>query len=89
MLYCLNPTCSNPFNLDNNKFCIKCGQTLTVLFRNRFRVIRLLGEGGFSRTYEARDVDNGEHHITVPAHDPIKIAALNAILRDVAARFDS
>lgn len=28
---------------------------------------------------------NGEHHITVPAHDPIKIGTLNSILRDVAA----
>ncbi|MBD2508033.1 type II toxin-antitoxin system HicA family toxin [Nostoc muscorum FACHB-395] len=28
---------------------------------------------------------NGEHHITVTAHDPIKIGILNAILRDVAA----
>ncbi len=28
---------------------------------------------------------NGEHHVTVPAHDPIKIGTLNAILRDVAA----
>jgi predicted RNA binding protein YcfA (HicA-like mRNA interferase family) len=27
---------------------------------------------------------NGEHHVTVPAHDPIKIGTLNAILRDVA-----
>jgi predicted RNA binding protein YcfA (HicA-like mRNA interferase family) len=27
---------------------------------------------------------NGEHHITVPAHDPIKIGTLNAILRGVA-----
>lgn len=24
-----------------------------------------------------------EHHITVPAHDPLKIGTLNAILRDV------
>ncbi|WP_392481303.1 GUN4 domain-containing protein [Nostoc sp. C110] len=57
MLYCSNSSCSNPFNPDDNKFCIKCGQTLTPLFRNRFRVIRLLGEGGFSKTYEARDAD--------------------------------
>jgi predicted RNA binding protein YcfA (HicA-like mRNA interferase family) len=28
---------------------------------------------------------NGEHHITVTAHDPIKIGTLNAILKDVAA----
>lgn len=26
----------------------------------------------------------GEHHITIPAHDPLKIGTLNAILRDVA-----
>ncbi len=57
MLYCANPNCSNPFNSEDNKFCINCGQTLTPLFRNRFRVIRLLGEGGFGRTYEARDID--------------------------------
>lgn len=31
---------------------------------------------------------NGEHHITIPAHDPIKIGTLNAILRDVADHAD-
>jgi len=25
----------------------------------------------------------GDHHVTVPAHDPIKVGTLNAILRDV------
>ncbi|MFH7030781.1 MAG: 4-Cys prefix domain-containing protein [Heteroscytonema crispum UTEX LB 1556] len=39
MLYCSNPNCSNPFNSDGNNFCIQCGQKLTSLFRNRFRVI--------------------------------------------------
>jgi predicted RNA binding protein YcfA (HicA-like mRNA interferase family) len=27
---------------------------------------------------------NGEHHITIPAHDPIKIGTLNAILREIS-----
>ncbi|BAY13689.1 serine/threonine protein kinase [Calothrix sp. NIES-2098] len=57
MLCCSNSNCSNTFNPDGNKFCIQCGQTLTPLFRNRFHVIRLLGEGGFAKTYEARDTD--------------------------------
>ena len=31
---------------------------------------------------------NGEHHVTVPAHDSIKVGTLNAILRDVAEHAD-
>ncbi len=27
----------------------------------------------------------GEHHVTIPAHDPLKVGTLNAILRDIAA----
>ena len=58
MLYCSNPTCSNPFCPDGNKFCLSCGSpTLVSLFRNRYRVIQPLGEGGFGKTYEATDAD--------------------------------
>ena len=32
--------------------------------------------------------ENGEHHITIPAHDPIKIGTLNAILRDIENHFE-
>ena len=31
---------------------------------------------------------NGEHHITVPNHSPIKLGTLNAILREIAEHFD-
>lgn len=31
---------------------------------------------------------NGEHHITIPNHSPIKIGTLNGILRDVATHCD-
>jgi predicted RNA binding protein YcfA (HicA-like mRNA interferase family) len=31
---------------------------------------------------------NGEHHLTVPAHNPIKIGTLSAILREVEAHFE-
>lgn len=29
----------------------------------------------------------GKHHITIPAHDPLKVGTLNAILRDIAEHF--
>ena len=28
---------------------------------------------------------NGQHHITVPAHDPLKVGTLSSILNDIAA----
>lgn len=30
---------------------------------------------------------NGQHHITIPNHDPLKIGTLSAILSDVATHF--
>lgn len=32
--------------------------------------------------------ENGEHHLTIPAHDPIKIGTLNAILRNIENHFN-
>jgi predicted RNA binding protein YcfA (HicA-like mRNA interferase family) len=31
---------------------------------------------------------NGQHHITIPNHDPIKIGTLSAILADIATHFN-
>jgi predicted RNA binding protein YcfA (HicA-like mRNA interferase family) len=31
---------------------------------------------------------NGEHHITIPNHDPLKIGTLSSILTDVAIHFN-
>ena len=30
---------------------------------------------------------NGQHHITIPNHNPIKIGTLSAIITDIAAHF--
>ena len=30
---------------------------------------------------------NGQHHITIPYHNPIKIGTLSAILKDIADHF--
>jgi len=32
---------------------------------------------------------NGEHHITIPNHSPIKIGTLNGILKDIANHFET
>jgi len=32
---------------------------------------------------------HGEHHVTIPRHDPIKIGTLAGILQDVADHFGS
>ncbi|BAY26069.1 serine/threonine protein kinase [Calothrix sp. NIES-2100] len=58
MQICQNPNCSNPFNPDSNKFCTSCGQSnFGKLLGNRYRILKLLGEGGFGRTYTAEDTN--------------------------------
>ncbi|MTJ51734.1 type II toxin-antitoxin system HicA family toxin [Anabaena sp. UHCC 0253] len=32
--------------------------------------------------------ENGEHHITIPNHSPIKVGTLSAILRDLENHFN-
>jgi serine/threonine protein kinase len=55
MSLCINPHCQNPDNPDNVNvmYCQSCGSYL--LLEGRYRVMRLLGEGGFAKTYEVSD----------------------------------
>ncbi len=54
------------------------------------QLIRLLSNFGYEITRQTGShmrlttQSNGQHHITIPAHDPLKIGTLNAILRSVA-----
>ncbi len=58
MLICQVPNCSNPFNVEGSKHCISCGgSNFGKFLRNRYRVLKLLGNGGFSKTYAAVDAD--------------------------------
>ena len=31
---------------------------------------------------------NGEHHVTIPAHNPLKVGTINSILSEVAGHFN-
>lgn len=53
MSYCINPDCPKPKNSPTVKQCQACGSEL--LLRDRYRVIRALGKGGFGATFLARD----------------------------------
>ena len=53
MSYCLNPTCSHPDNLALSGICESCGHQL--LLRDRYRVSKALGQGGFGATFLAQD----------------------------------
>ncbi|MBC1195066.1 GUN4 domain-containing protein [Microcystis aeruginosa BLCCF158] len=55
MSLCLNPNCSAD-NPDGNKFCEKCRSKLFL--QERYQAIKLIGQGGFGKTFKA--VDNSK-----------------------------
>jgi serine/threonine protein kinase len=55
--YCLNPACSAPAqNAPQQKFCSACGYEL--LLADRYRACKLIGQGGFGRTFMSIDSDS-------------------------------
>jgi formylglycine-generating enzyme required for sulfatase activity len=56
MSYCINPSCPEPANNSNDtNFCITCGASLRL--KDRYRAQKLLGQGGFGKTFKAVDED--------------------------------
>lgn len=53
MTVCLNPACPRPENPDNAVYCQSCGAKL--LLNDRYRILQLIGQGGFGRTFLATD----------------------------------
>lgn len=52
--YCVNPTCSDPKNHPKLKKCNNCGSSL--ILNNHYRVIKMLGKGGFGATFVGVDL---------------------------------
>ena len=56
MSYCINPACPAPAkNSLTTNFCISCGAK--ILLKDRYRALKLLGQGGFGKTFKAVDED--------------------------------
>ena len=54
MSYCINPTCPAPAkNSHDTNFCLACGAQLFL--KDRYRAQKLLGQGGFGKTFKAVD----------------------------------
>lgn len=57
-------------------------------------LIKLLKNYGYVPTRQSGShirlstILNGEHHLTIPNHDPLKIGTLSSILKDIAVHFD-
>ncbi|MGB3494357.1 MAG: serine/threonine-protein kinase [Elainellaceae cyanobacterium] len=70
MLCCLNPRCSNPINSDASKVCQNCGEPLVLSLRGRYSPTKLLGQGGFGRTYLALDRDRLDAYCVIKQFSP-------------------
>ncbi len=49
---CLNPECLHQ-NAESDRYCQKCGAKLRL--GDRYRAIKMIGEGAFGRTFKAID----------------------------------
>ncbi|HEV3471062.1 MAG TPA: type II toxin-antitoxin system HicA family toxin [Pyrinomonadaceae bacterium] len=55
------------------------------------KALRALGYGVTRQTgshLRLTTFENGEHHVSIPRHDPLRVGTLAAILDDVAAHFE-
>ncbi len=57
MICCLNPHCAQPNHATLAAVCPTCGSPLEHRLRGRYRPLKLIGRGGFGRTYFALDAD--------------------------------
>ncbi|MEM9213122.1 MAG: protein kinase [Cyanobacteria bacterium P01_F01_bin.150] len=83
MICCLNAHCQKPLNSDGDKTCRSCGAPLVNALRNRYRPVRLIGQGGFGRTYLAQDKDRLNAKCVIKQFSP-QVRTSNAMNKAVS-----
>lgn len=63
MSHCFAPDCTRPHNTNDDRYCRFCGTTL--LLQQRYRAIRPLSAGGFSRTFLGIDLGDGNRECVI------------------------
>ncbi len=70
MICCLNPNCPQPNHATLARTCPSCGSPLIPKLRGRYRPLKLIGRGGFGRTYFALDTDRLNHRCVIKQFAP-------------------
>jgi formylglycine-generating enzyme required for sulfatase activity/predicted Ser/Thr protein kinase len=87
--YCLNHNC-NYQNPDLPKFCQNCGAQLLV--NDRYRAVRIIGRGGFGRTFLAIDEAKPSHpHCVIKQFLPVEnefVDEARRLFKQEAVRLD-
>ena len=87
---CLNPQCDHPPQPKSHQFCKSCGAQILPL-RNRYHPLKLLGQGGFGKTYLAEDLDKLQEKCVIkqlipPSTDPGSLTKIKQLFTDEARR---
>lgn len=87
MTLCINPRCAHPENPDNAQFCQSCQSSL--LLKQRYRATKVLGGGGFGKTYEATDLGAQNKVIKVLINNSPKAVELFQREAEVLSKLDN
>jgi len=87
MTLCINPRCVQPENPDNAQFCQSCQSSL--LLKQRYRATKVLGGGGFGKTYEATDLGAQNKVIKVLINNSPKAVELFKREAEVLSKLDN
>ncbi len=87
MSYCFNPACSQPQNQVDSTLCFSCGSNLKL--QDRYYANRIIGQGGFGKTYLATDTKNKNYCVIKQFSFPSSSSTALRLFSDEAGQLQS